>query len=152
MNKRRILFTSALIVLLIVISVLCFITGRGHTVYFDNKTIEGTNYEAYTYIEVYYKGEMLTSLAKRERTESTLIGQKLKFSVKYQKKRNDMEEEADFVVDVPYDMDGVVINIPALIEGASSDQYLSAFVPLISYEETEEETPNTDEFAMPTED
>ena len=45
MKKRRILFTSGLIVILVGIAIICFIIGRGHTVFFDNKSIDGTSYE-----------------------------------------------------------------------------------------------------------
>ena len=37
---RRILFRAGTIVLLIAIAVCMMIIGRGHTIYFDNKTLE----------------------------------------------------------------------------------------------------------------
>ena len=40
MNKRRWLFRIGMILLLVAVAACMMIIGRGHTVYFDNKTIE----------------------------------------------------------------------------------------------------------------
>ena len=48
-------------------------------------------------------------------------------------------------------MDGIVFNLPALLDGADESVYMSEFVPIVA-EETEEEVPNTDEFAITTEE
>ena len=150
MKKRRLLFISGLFVILIGIAVVCLIAGRGHTVYFDNKGIDGTDYKSYDSIELIYKGETVTTLAKAERINITLTGQKLKVTVKYQKKRNSSEETKELEFDLPYNMDGIVINLPSLLDGANIDTYMSEFVPLV-VEEDNEEVPNTDEFAITSE-
>ena len=151
MKKRRILFTSGLIAILIVIAVVCLIVGRGHTVYFDNKGIEGTEVKSYDYIDLFYKGEKVTTLAKAERINIALTGQKIEVTVKYQKKRNSSEETKELSIELPYNMDGIVINLPALLDGADLDVYMSEFIP-IAVEEDTEEVPNTDEFAITTEE
>ena len=151
MNKRRLLFTSGLVAILVFIAIICFIVGRGHNVYFDNKSIDGTAYESYAFIDLYYKGEKVTTLGKAERAAITLTGQKITVDVKYQKKRSSKEETKVLEFDIPYNMDGMVINLPALLDGAKEDVYMSEFVPII-VEETEEEVPNTDEFAITTEE
>lgn len=151
MKKRRILFTSGLIVILVGIAIICFIIGRGHTVFFDNKSIDGTSYESYAYIDLFYKGEKVTSLGKAERISISLTGQKISVEVKYQKKRSSKEETKALDFDLPYNMDGIVFNLPALLDGADESVYMSEFVPIVA-EETEEEVPNTDEFAITTEE
>lgn len=151
MKKRRILFISGLIAILVGIAIICFIVGRGHNVYFDNKSIDGTSYESYAYIDLFYKGEKVTTLGKAERTGISLTGQKISVEVKYQKKRSSKEESKALDFDLPYSMDGIVINLPALLDGADESVYMSEFVPIV-VEESEEEVPNTDEFAITTEE
>ena len=152
MNRRRILFISGFVAILVGICIICFIVGRGHTIYFDNKSIDGTAYESYDHIDVYYKDEKITTLAKRERIEFSFTGQKVSFSLSYGKKMLSPSETIDITIDVPYNMDGLVINLPALIEGAEENVYMSEYIPQNNAEDIEEEVPNTDEFAITTEE
>ena len=151
MNKkvRKLLFVSGLAIIIIAICVFCFIVGRGHSVYLDNKTLEGTPYESYNEIEVIYKGESVTKLAKAERFGVTMMGQKLNIQFNAKKKRNSMKETYNLEIEVPYNLDGIVINVPAYIEGADQSVFMSEFVPISSLgAETDEEVPVTDEFGM----
>lgn len=147
-NIRRILFTSLLIVILVAISVVCLIIGRGHTVYLDNKSIEGTDYSSYASVDIIYKGEKIVNLGKAERGSVTLTGQKLDIQFVVKKTKTSSEETIDVTFDIPYDLDGIVINIPAYVDGADIDTYMSEFVPTRVEEDVEEETPVTDEFGM----
>ena len=97
------------------------------------------------------KGEKVTSLGKAERASITLTGQKITVEVKYQKKRSSKEETKVIELDIPYSMDGMVINLPAYLDGADVSVYMSEFVPAIVEEDTEE-VPNTDEFSVTTEE
>ena len=88
MKKRRILFASGLIAILVGIAIVCLIIGRGHSVFFDNKSIDGTQHESYAFIDLFYKGEKVTSLGKAERAAITLTGQKI--TVEVSTKRKDL--------------------------------------------------------------
>lgn len=152
-NIRKIIFSFVLFIILVVISVLCFIFGRGHTVYLDNKKID--NYDAYQYIDISYKGDNVSILGKEERTVISVIGQKCKLDLVVTKKRNSTDEEQVVTIELPYDMNDIVINLNSYLEGASEDVYLSKFVPLISISEEDTESEEIDvgdEFAMPTEE
>ena len=149
-NVRRILFASGLIAILVVISVVCFIIGRGHTVYLDNKSIEGTNYTSYANVDIIYKGEKVVSLEKMERGQVALTGQKLDVQFVVKKTNSAAAKTIDATIELPYDLDGIVINIPAYIEGADVDTYMSEFVPVRVEEDVDEEVPVTDEFGMTT--
>ena len=46
-------------------------------------------------------------------------------------------------------MDGIIINLPALLGGASEDVYRSEFIQTAVEEEEDEEVPSSDEFEMP---
>lgn len=151
-NVRRLLFASALVAILITISVVCFIIGRGHTIYLDNKSIEGTNYSSYANVDIIYKGEKVVSLEKAERGSVTMTGQKLNIQFKIKKTNAAKEEVVDVTIDIPYNMDGIIINIPAYIDGADAETYMSEFVPAKVEEDITEEVPITDEFGMTTDE
>lgn len=129
-KTRKILFTTGLLVVLIIISVLCFIFGRGHTVYLDNKDTD--NYKAYQFIDVNYKGENVTTLAKNERTVVSCIGQKLELDLVVTEKRNSMDEEVTITIELPYSMNDITISLNSYLSGANEDEYLSEFVPLMA--------------------
>ena len=150
-NIRRVLFTLGLFIIIGAICATCFIFGRGHTIYLDNKSIEDTDISSYNEIVVSYKGEEVAELYARERGVMTCMGQNLKLHLKYQKGKTGEKEEIDIIVKLPYDMDNIVINIPAYLQGADYDTYLTEFVSLIAQEpeSEEEEIPDTsDEFSM----
>jgi len=147
-KARRIIFSIALIALLIGISVLCFIIGRGHTVYLDNKELG--NYKAYQYIDISYKGESVSVLGKEERTVISVIGQKCKLDLIITEKRNSMDEEKTVTIELPYDMNDIVINLNAYLQGASEEEYLTKFVSLMPTQESsgEGEDVSIDEFEV----
>lgn len=150
-NTRRILFVAAFIAIIVGISVLCLIIGRGHSVYFDNKSLEATAYESYSSVELYYQGEKVTSLGKAERAGINLTGQTCKVQFVVKKTKASTPETIDATIKLPYDMDGIVINIPAYVEGGKPEEYLSEFVSLATVIGTEdEEAPSTDEFGLDT--
>lgn len=151
MKIRKLLFTSAFIAFFILIAIVCFIVGRGHTVYFDNKSLDGTNYSSYDSIDIIYKGEKVTTLGKAERINLTFTGQKLTISYKSKKTKAAQAEEGELYFNVPYNMDGIVINLPALLDGADESIYMSEYVPAIVIED-EDEVPNTDEFEITSEE
>ena len=66
-------------------------------------------------------------------------------------KKSDKEESKTLDFDLPYNMDGMVNNLPADLDGADESVYMSEFVPAIVEEDTEE-VPNTDEFSVTTEE
>lgn len=149
---RRILFILALVAILVAISITCLIVGRGHTVYLDNKSIEGTDYSSYASVDIIFKGEKLVNLGKAERGAVTLTGQKLDVQFVIKKTKAAAEETIDTTIELPYNLDGIVINIPAYIDGAEADVYMSEFVPARVEEDVDEEVPITDEFGMTTEE
>ena len=149
---RKILFTSGLVAILVAISIVCFIVGRGHTIYLDNKSIEGTDYSSYANVDIAYNGEKVVSLGKAERGSVTLTGQKLNIQFVVKKTKASSEETIDATIELPYNLDGIIINIPAYVDGADSNIYMSEFVPVRTEENIDEEVPVTDEFGMTTEE
>ena len=146
-NLRRVLFTAGLVAILATISIICLIFGRGHTIYLDNKSIEGTEYTSYASVDIIYKGEKVVNLEKAERGSITLTGQKLDVQLVAKKTNSAAAQTVDISIDLPYDLDGIVINIPAYLAGADADTYMSEFVSTRVEEDTSEDV-QLDEFGM----
>lgn len=146
-NLRRIIFTSCLVLVLIAISAVCLIVGRGHTIYFDNTALEGTSYGAYNEISLMYDGKAVGKMIEKERISLAVTGQKLEVEIIAKKEVDGPKTNAKFELDIPYDMDNILINVPAYLDGASIEEYMNEFVPASEVEE-DDEVPQTDEFGL----
>jgi len=152
MNKklRKTLFILGSLAIVVAICVVCFIIGRGHTLYFDNKTTEDEAYHYYDAIDLYYKGDKVTTLNARERISISFTGQSVEVTLKYRKGKNETKKEETVTFTVPYDMDGIVVNLPAYLDGADQSTYMSEFVSLAVVVDSGTETEEivTDEFGV----
>ena len=147
-NKRRLLFCIAAVIVLIAIAACMFVIGRGHTIYFDNKTTEyeGTEYSTFHRVEITVNGERVAKLSKKERGMATCMGQKFTFSLEVTANKGDDPVAYTFTLDLPYSMDGIVINLPAYLAELPQDAWLSEFIAAPTEEETEDDGTVTDEF------
>lgn len=144
MKGRRLVFLLLLVVVLVAICGVMMLIGRGHTVYFDNKSLEyqGTTYEAPYKIEIHVgnnaDGDALSKLYDNERASADQIGQKITVTlIVTQEKGGDEEAPVTYTIPLPYGMDGPIINLPAYLAGLPEEAYLSEFIPVIT-EEPEE--------------
>lgn len=148
-NTRSLLIKIGSLVVILGVAVLMFIIGRGHTVYFDNKTFEaadGTTVETAYRVEVYVNGERVAKLAKRERGMATWIGQNFEMDLVVTQNKGDEEvKELHYEIKLPYGMDGAVINLNALLAEYPQSEYMTEFVPIPSAAEEEEEVVITDD-------
>nr|WP_325199094.1 DUF6672 family protein [Oscillibacter sp.] len=151
-KTRRILFSLLLALLLVVIAAAMMVIGRGHTVYFDNKTLEdyqGQEYKAFEKVVVTVKGEEVAKLGKRERGMSIWIGQNFKMILEITEKKGDEPRVQEVSIKLPYSVDGIVINLPAYLAGLPEEAWFSEFVPAVTEEPAEEEIPGEgDEFGL----
>ena len=147
MNKRRLFFCIGAVVILIAIAACMMIIGRGHTVYADNKTLEynGETYKAFYRVNVYVGGERISKLAARERGMTTNIGQNFKMTLGLIREKGNDEEMIEVTLKLPYNMDGVIINIPGYLSGLPEDAWLSEFISVPTEEEMAEEEPSAEE-------
>lgn len=148
MKKKLLIRIGALVVLLAVAGCM-FIIGRGHTVYFDNKTLEiGENsYPAMQKVVVKVQGEKDSKLAKRERGMAKCTGQNFRMTLEVTVNKGDEPVTHEIKLKLPYSWDGIVVNIPGLLAGLDESQYLSQFVSTVE-EAPEEEEVTTDEFGL----
>ena len=152
MNKtRRIVFSLVLVLILVAVAACMMVIGRGHTVYFDNKTLEdyqGQTYKAFDKVVVTVKGEEVAKLSKRDRGMSIWIGQNFKMILEVTREKGDEAEIHEIDLKLPYSVDGIVVNLPALLAGLPEEAWYSEFVPA-EPEAPEEEVPGEgDEFGL----
>ena len=150
MNKRKLLFRVGAILIILVIAACMFVIGRGHTVYFDNKE---TSYNGQT-IEPFYKvtvtvGEQKPAkLSKGDRGMADIMGQKLTMTLEITDAEGDQPHAHKVSMSVPYNMDGIMINVPALMQGLPQDAYMSEFIIETPDTGSTDEEIVTDEFDM----
>ena len=150
MNKRKLLFRVGAIPIILVIAACMFVIGRGHTVYFDNKE---TSYNGQT-IEPFYKvtvtvgDQKPAKLSKGDRGMADIMGQKLTMTLEITDAEGDQPHAHKVSMSVPYNMDGIMINVPALMQGLPQDAYMSEFIIETPDTGSTDEEIVTDEFDM----
>lgn len=146
MKTNKWLVRLGVLIVILGIAALMFVIGRGHTIYFDNKTAtyEDTEYTAFQKVEIYVNGERVAKLSKKDRGMATWIGQHFKMELEVTRNKGDEPERISVAIELPYSMDGILVNLPELVAGLPQDVWLSEFV--IAAPEAE------DDDALPTED
>ena len=141
--KRRILFSLLLVLFLVGVAAAMMVIGRGHTVYFDNYSLEynGQTYETPYKITVIVKDEQIAKLYDKERGMSTWIGQSFEMDLEVMQEKGGSEETVHIQLDLPYSIDGIILNLPAVLAGLPEEAYLTEFVPAAPEPEPEDENP-----------
>ena len=149
MKKRTLFFRIGAIVILLAIAAVMMVIGRGHTVYFDNKKLEynGETYDTPYKVVVIDGEEQIGKLYDKERAMTTVIGQTLDITFKITQEKGGDETIVAYRFALPYNMDGIIINLPGLFAGLPEEAYESEFVQTIVEEDVDEE-PVTDEFGI----
>ena len=151
MSRRTFLFRGGLILALVIIAACMFIVGRGHTVYFDNKALDynGQHAKAPYKIEVWVNDERAAKLYEDERGMADTMGQDFSMIVEITDEKGGDPRTSSVSLKLPYSMDGIVLNIPAMMAGMPPEAYLSEFVVLGEEvgDEGDEEIV-TDEFSL----
>ena len=79
---------------------------------------------------------------------STWIGQNFKMELEINQNKDDEDVIASYSVKLPYNMDGVIINLTGLLAELPDEAYISEFISTTP-EVVEEEEVVTDEFGIP---
>jgi len=145
-KRKTLIYRIAALVVLILIAASMFIIGRGHTVYFDNKSFEGIDKVPYK-IEVRVDGEKVASLKKNERGMVEVMGQKLTMELAVTEEKGGDTVQMRVTQPLPYNMDGIILNIPAMLNGISQDQYLTEFIAAPAESDEADEEVITDDTA-----
>ena len=134
---RTLLFRVVAVLLLVVIAYSMTIIGRGHTVYMDSKRLDynGKTYETPYKVVVFVKDQQVAKLYDKERGMSICIGQKFAMTLEITQKKGGTEETQEVSLTLPRNMDGIILNLPALLAGLPEEAYLSEFVSTPGEEE-----------------
>jgi len=145
-SKRRLLFRTGALLLVLAVAAVMFVIGRGHTVYFDNKTMEynGQSYEAFYKVVVTVDGEQVAKLSAHDRGMADTMGQNFRMTLEITDEKGAEPRTQSVSMPLPYGMDGVIVNLPALMNGLPGDVYMTEFVPAPVKEEEEEEVPGAE--------
>ncbi|WP_036608284.1 DUF6672 family protein [Oribacterium sp. P6A1] len=146
-KKRRLIYRIAALAVVLLIAAAMFVIGRGHTVYFDNKMPEnvGTEVNVPYKIEVVVAGKSVAKLKSGERGMADTMGQNFNMQLLVTKEKGEDPTRLQVGLTLPYSMDGIIINLPALLSGLDESAYLSEFVYVPSAEEMKDEEVITDD-------
>ena len=141
MSKKKWIARIGTVAVLLIVAAVMLVIGRGHTVYFDNKTAEsgGTEYAAFQRADVYVNGERVAKLSKRDRGMATWIGQNFRMELEITQNKGDEPKKMPVSIKLPYGLDGIVVNLPELAAGLPQEVWQSEFVPVVTVEEVDEE-------------
>lgn len=150
MKKKVLLIRLIVVALCVALGAAMMVIGRGHTIYLDNKTLEdyqGQEYKSFEKVVISVKGEEDIKLAKRERDMATCLGQSFHMTLEITEKKGDQPRVEEIDLKLPYSMDGIIVNLPALLAGLPEEAWMTEFIPAPEPEETEEPDVG-DEFGM----
>lgn len=134
MKNKSLIYKIILVIVLVVICLVMIYIGRGHTLYFDNKSMEinGLNVNPPYKVKVFIKGKEVADLGRDDRGMGIWIGPKAQLVLEITKEKGVAKENIEYDVPLPREYDGVVINLVGLMNAAPYDTYISEFVPLVT--------------------
>ena len=138
------------VVLLLLVAAAMLVIGRGHTIYPENKTFEyeGKSYEAFYKVTIWDGAEKVGKLKARDRGQVTCIGQTLELVLDIEREEGDSVERIPITVKLPYSIDNLMINVPALVAGLPQDVFMDEFIITVEEPEEEETPGGGDEFGI----
>ena len=143
-------FRIGAVILLLLVAAAMLLIGRGHTVYPENKTFEyeGKTYEAFHKVTIWDGAEKVGKLGKRDRGQVPCIGQTFEVVLDIEREKGDSVERIPVTVKLPYGIDNLMINVPALVAGLPQDVYMEEFIITVEEPEEEEVPGGGDEFGI----
>lgn len=152
MKGKTLLIRLAAVALCVVLGAAMMVVGRGHTIYLDNKTLEdyqGQEYKSFERVNITVPGEdEVIKLAKRERDMATCMGQSFHMTVEVIEKKGDEPRVEEIDLELPYSMDGIIVNLPALLAGLPEEAWMTEFIPAPEPEDSSEEPNIGDGFGL----
>lgn len=144
LDMRKLLIRIGVVVVLVALGALMMLIGRGHTVYFDNKTIEynGAEYPAFYQVKIDTKSlDKPAQLKAGERSTAKCIGQSLHLELEVTAEKGGASKELSLDVSLPYGMDNPILNLPALLAELPQEAWLDEFIPAPPSDEPDDTDP-----------
>ena len=151
MKGKTLVIRLAVLAAVIAVAAVMMVIGRGHTIYLDNKTIEdyqGQEYKSFERVVVTVDGEEAAKLSKRERGMATCMGQSFTMTLEITEQKGDDPVIKEVDVKLPYSVDGIIINLPALLAGLPEEAWFDEFIPAPEPDISEELPGEGDEFGF----
>ena len=129
--SKQFLIRAGVVLFFILIAVIMLIIGRGHTLYFDNKSFEspdGQTYGSFYRVSLTGSDRKVQKLIPGDRVSCKYMGQRVGFTITVTKSNGDQSTDYKYTLNIPYSWDGAVVNLPALVAGAEPEVYLSEFI------------------------
>ena len=142
MKGKTLVIRLIALVVVVAVAAAMMVIGRGHTIYLDNKTIEdyqGQEYKSFERVVITVDEEEVAKLQKRERGMATCIGQTFKMTLEITENKGDEPRIQEVTIDLPYGVDGIIINLPAYLAGLPEEAWFSEFVPMVEEEPAEDD-------------
>lgn len=127
--NRRFYIRAAAIIFVILFAILMANIGKQHTILLDNKNIEinGIELKALQLVEIQVDNQPSLELAKRDRDQAIVQGQKHTFKVIYTDS-NWEEIIIEKKIKIPFNEDMLIFSIPAFINNEQDiESYLQPF-------------------------
>lgn len=128
--NKRFYIRAAAIIIVILFAILMALVGKQHSILLDNKNIEVNNQElkALQLVEIQIDKQPVMELARRDRDQVDVQGQRHKIIVTYTD--DDWNEIViEKKIKVPFSHDMLLFSIPAFINNVDDiDSYLQPFV------------------------
>ena len=147
MKNKTLWVRLAVLLAILAIAAVMFVIGRGHTVYFDNKTATyaDTEYGAFYRVNVFVNGEQVAkNLGKRDRGMATTIGQHFSMELEIIKNKGEEAVRTAYSFALPYGWDGIIVNLPEIVAGLPAEAYQTQFIPAAPANDDEEVVPGDD--------
>ena len=142
MKGKTLIIRLAALAVVVAVAAAMMVIGRGHTIYLDNKTVEdyqGQEYKSFERVVITVDEEEVAKLQKRERGMATCIGQTFKMTLEITENKGDEPRIQEVTIDLPYGVDGIIINLPAYLAGLPEEAWFSEFVPMVEEEPAEDD-------------
>ena len=148
-KKRTLVIRICCVAAIIALAAAMMIIGRGHTIIITNEKFEheGKMIEPVYKITAYGPdGEKFANINKPKgnlpaRGSTTCMGQSFSFTVDIEAEKGGEVKRQVITLDIPYSLDGVIVNIPAYMAGLSQDVYMQEYIIAPPPEEDEEPAP-----------
>jgi hypothetical protein len=111
--NRRLIIRGGVLIVYLALTVLVFVSGRGHTVLLDNKTAADASYQAFNLVKVYVGNEDGLELMPRDRDKVRVRGQRQVIRIE----TGEAATVTEKTIRIPINVDTVLVSIPRMAAG-----------------------------------
>jgi hypothetical protein len=130
---KRLIVRGGVLIVYLALTILVFVSGRGHTVLVDNKTAGDESYQAFSLVKVYVGNGDGLELMPRDRDKVIVRGQRQLIRIETREPATVTEK----TLRIPIGVDTILVSIPKMAAGI--EPFWEPFVVEIKRVSREEE-------------